>query len=85
MGNILIHAISTALLAFIIIRRHKSKAGIIAALLAAAWWALHPVNVEPVAWISCRYDLLCGLALLGLLVLPWRPGPVRALFYGIIF
>jgi len=85
MGNILIHAISTALLAFIIIRRHKSKAGIIAALLAAAWWALHPVNVEPVAWISCRYDLLCGLALLGLLVLPWRPGPVRALLYGIIF
>jgi hypothetical protein len=42
--------------------------------VAAAWWAFHPQNVETVAWISCRYDLLCGVALLGLLALPWRPG-----------
>ncbi|MBN1699910.1 MAG: tetratricopeptide repeat protein [Spirochaetales bacterium] len=84
-GNILLHALATALLAFVILRRHGGIAGIAAAATAAAWWAFHPQNVEPVAWISCRYDLLCGVALLGLLALPWRPGPFRASLYGLIF
>ena len=36
-GNIILHAIATALLAFVIMRRHGGIAGIIAAGLAAAW------------------------------------------------
>jgi tetratricopeptide (TPR) repeat protein len=84
-GNILLHALATALLALVVMRRHGGAAGIIAAVLAAAWWALHPENVEAVAWISCRYDLLCGVALLCLLAVPWQPGPLRAALYGLIF
>ena len=38
-----------------------------AALLAAAFWALHPQRVEAVAWIAGRKELLCALfTLLGL-------------------
>jgi len=84
-GNILLEALATALLALVVMRRHGGVAGIVAAAVAAAWWAFHPENVEPVAWISCRYELLCGVALLGLLALPWRPGPLRAALYGLIF
>jgi tetratricopeptide (TPR) repeat protein len=84
-GNILLHAIVAALLALVILRRHGGVAGIVAAVCAVAWWALHPENVEPVSWISCRYDLLCGVALLCLLAVPWRPGPLRAALYGLIF
>lgn len=83
--NILLHTLTAALLAFFIMRRHGGKIGAVAAVLVSAWWAFHPQNVEPVAWISCRYDLLCGVALLTLLVLPWRSGPLRAVLYGIIF
>jgi hypothetical protein len=85
LGNILIQAIATVLLALVVMRRHGGIAGIVAAAVAAAWWAFHPENVEPVAWISGRYDLLYGLALLGLLAVPWRPGPLRAALYGLIF
>ena len=46
-----------------------------AALLATAFWALHPQRVEAVAWIAGRKELLCALfTLLGLHC--WlRPGP----------
>ena len=45
------------------------------ALLATAFWALHPQRVEAVAWIAGRKELLCALfTLLGLHC--WlRPGP----------
>jgi hypothetical protein len=85
LGNIVLQALATALLALVVMRRHGGIAGIVAAAVVAAWWALHPENVEVAAWISCRYDLLCGVALLGLLALPWRPGPLRAALYGLIF
>ncbi|MBN2442518.1 MAG: hypothetical protein JXJ04_14280 [Spirochaetales bacterium] len=84
-GNIIIHALAAALLALVVMRRHGGIAGIIAAGIASAWWALHPVNVEPVAWISTRYDLLCGVGLLCLLAIPWRPGPLRAAIFGLVF
>lgn len=32
-----------------------------AALLGASWFALHPLHVEPVAWITALRDLLAGL------------------------
>lgn len=34
------------------------------ALAAAAWFAVQPVHVESVAWISARTDLLCAMFLL---------------------
>ncbi|HYD40210.1 MAG TPA: hypothetical protein VEB43_05230 [Anaeromyxobacter sp.] len=88
LGNVVLHALAAALLALVLLRRHRDApgpAGLVAPALAAAWWALHPVNVEPVAWISCRYDLLTGVALLGLLALPWRPGWRRAAAFGLLF
>jgi hypothetical protein len=84
-GNIFLHAIIVALLAFVIMRRYGGAAGIVAALVASAWWGFHPENAEVVSWVSCRYDLLCGAALLCLLVVPWRPGPLRAALFGLIF
>jgi tetratricopeptide (TPR) repeat protein len=90
LGNVLLHALAAALLAFVLLRRVEGaggggRLGLAAAGLAAAWWALHAQNVEPVAWISGRYDVLCGLALLGLLALPWRPGWGRAALHGLVF
>jgi protein O-mannosyl-transferase len=84
-GNILLHALAAALLVLVVMRRHGGIAGVVAAAAAASWWALHPENVETVAWISCRYDLLCGFVLLCLLDVPWRPGPLRAALYGLMF
>jgi len=57
-GNIVLHALATALLALVVMQRHGNSAGIVAAVSAAIWWALHPENVEAVSCISCRYDLL---------------------------
>ncbi len=87
-GNILLHALATALLGLVLLRRVGGSGGVrdlVAPAVAAAWWAFHPENVEAVAWISCRYDLLCGVALLGLLALPWRPGALRAALHGLLF
>jgi hypothetical protein len=84
-GNILLHGLATALLALVLLRRRSDGAGLVGPALAAMWWSFHPDNVETVAWISCRYELLCGGALLGLLALPWRPGMRRAALYGLLF
>jgi hypothetical protein len=84
-GNIFLHGLATALLVLVLLRRRSAGAGLAAPALAAAWWTFHPDNVESVAWISCRYELLCGLAVLGLLALPWRPGVRRAALYGLVF
>jgi tetratricopeptide (TPR) repeat protein len=87
-GNLVLHALAAALLALVLLGRLERLGGVagpLAASAATAWWALHPQNVEPVAWISCRYDLLCGLALLGMLALPWRAGLGRAVLHGLLF
>jgi hypothetical protein len=84
-GNIVLHGLATALLALVLLRRRRDGAGLVAPALAAAWWTVHPDNAETVAWISCRYELLCGVALLGVLALPWRPGVRRAALYGLVF
>jgi hypothetical protein len=84
-GNILLHGLATALLALVLLRRRTDGSGLVGPVVAATWWAFHPDNVETVAWISCRYELLCGVALLGLLALPWRPGVRRAALYGLLF
>ena len=87
--NLLLHACCAALLALLLARRLGRVDGAIGAALpatlAAAAWALHPEQVETVAWISCRYDLLAAAAALALLVVPWRPGAARAALHGLLF
>jgi hypothetical protein len=84
-GNIFLHGLATALLALVLLRRRRDGSGLVGPALAATWWTFHPDNVETIAWISCRYELLSGVALLGLLALPWRPGMRRAALYGLLF
>jgi len=83
-GNIILHGLATAVLAVVLLRRRRDGASLAGPALAAAWWSFHPDSVEIVAWISCRYELLSGLALLGLLALPWRPGMRRAALHGLL-
>lgn len=62
--NVLLHAIN-ALLAAVLVRRMTGRRAL--ALLAATLWALNPMRVESVAWVSARKDLL--MLLFGLLML----------------
>ncbi|MFN7975649.1 MAG: tetratricopeptide repeat protein [Acidobacteriota bacterium] len=63
--NLLLHACST-LLGYTLLRR--LGAAVQAALIAAFLFAVHPVHVESVAWISGRTDLLAStLAIAALL------------------
>ncbi len=59
--NLLLH-LGACLLLFLLARRLTGSWE--AALGAGILFAVHPVNVEPVAWIAARADLLCGLFLL---------------------
>jgi tetratricopeptide (TPR) repeat protein len=78
--NILLHAANAALLFWIVSRMTKS---VWASALVAALFALHPLRVEAVAWITARKDVLSGL----FFMLAWlaylrhadRPSPVRLL------
>lgn len=76
-ANIAVHAVSTVL-AFVLLRRATEKFApdasstrvSIAAALGAMFFALHPLQVEPVAWISGLRDVLGGcLGLASLVVL----------------
>jgi len=56
--NLLLHTGNTLLVYWVFLfmtRKHGSS------LILALLFGLHPVQVEPVAWISSRKDLLCGL------------------------
>lgn len=86
-ANVLAHAVSTAF-AFLLVRRATAaffpaaSAGTTAraAALGAAMFALHPLQVEPVAWVSGLRDALGGCLGLGALAVLFggaRPGLAR--------
>ncbi len=59
--NIVLHALN-GFLAYLLVLRLFGSAE--AALAAAFFFLLHPVQVESVAWVAGRKELLCGLFLL---------------------
>ncbi len=85
-ANLLLHLANVALL-FLFLER--STAALWPSAAAAALFAIHPLRVESVAWISQRKDLLAGLFLLLTLHahLRWarRPGAGRFLVAPTLF
>jgi hypothetical protein len=84
-ANILLHATNAMLLAWLLRRllagwRPAEAAAHpgwvdLAALFAAAWWALHPLRVEQVAWCSALPSHLAMTFLLGALLAHTRARP----------
>jgi len=80
--NILLHALCTLLLYALLRRilgRGDPRAGTIPAALAAGLFAIHPVQVESVAWVAERKNLLGMILFLGAF-LAWlraTAGPFR--------
>ncbi len=74
MMNLLLHA-AVALLAALILRRLKVPG----AYLAAAIFALHPINVESAAWISEQKNTLSGAFYLGAMLAILRFDETRKL------
>jgi hypothetical protein len=78
MTNVLLHAFDAALfflLARLLLRPASARAANteLAAAFAALLWALHPLRVESVAWVSERRDVLCGAFTLAA-ALAWTRG-----------
>ncbi len=65
--NILLHATCAVLLALVL-----HRLGIPGAYLAAALFALHPINAESVAWISEQKNTLSGVFYLGAMLAYFR-------------
>ena len=80
MVNVLFHAANAALL-FLVLRRMTGA--LWRSALVAALFALHPLHVESVAWVSERKDVLSAFfAMLTMLTYVWyakRPSPARCL------
>ena len=56
--NVLLHA-ATAVLLFLVLRQMTGR--VWPSAVAAALFAVHPLQVEPVAWVTARKDVLSGL------------------------
>ncbi len=57
-SNLVLHVANAIVIYFLLLRLHESRG---VAVSAALLWALHPVQVESVAWISERKNLLSTL------------------------
>jgi tetratricopeptide (TPR) repeat protein len=57
--NVLLHALNSLLLYFLLRRLLPGREG--QAAFVAALFAVHPLHVESVAWVAERKDLLCAL------------------------
>lgn len=66
--NIVLHAV-TCVLVYLLLRSFAARP--LAAALVAALFAIHPLRIESVVWISERKDVLCGLFMVGALGV-WR-------------
>jgi hypothetical protein len=76
--NVLVHALNAVLLASVLLACGLGSA---AALLGGLLFAVHPANVEAVAWIfQLKTNVALALSLGALLLLPRRPGLATALF-----
>lgn len=84
--NLLLHVLNVALLFFFLVRVTRSTAR---SLAVAALFALHPINVESVAWIAERKNVLCVffflLALLAYVRYARRPNVTRYLLVALLF
>ncbi len=84
--NLLLHVIN-ALLLFLVLRRATGALG--PSFMVAALFALHPLNVESVAWIAERKNLLSMLfLLLALGAYDWyvrKPGASRYAAVAVLF
>lgn len=84
--NLLLHA-TNALLLFLILQWFTGYTA--RSLMVAALFAVHPLNVESVAWVAERKNVLCmfffllAIAAYGWYV--WRPGVVRYWVVAVLF
>lgn len=80
--NVLLHVAGSCLLLVLLLRL---KAPTLVALLLSIAWAIHPVNVESVAWVSQRKTVLSTLFWLWALIayLSYRKQPTRGRYLGI--
>jgi len=74
--NLILHALCVLLLFFLFRRLTENH---YVALAAAAWWAVHPVQVEAVEWISGLDDVLGPTLLLAVLLLLCKERTIPAL------
>lgn len=72
--QVLLH-LANASLVLLLLRR---RLPLFFAWSGAALWAVHPLGVEPVAWISSRKDLLMSAGCVGALLLEERGKTLRA-------
>jgi tetratricopeptide (TPR) repeat protein len=84
--SILLHVINVLLLFFLL---HRATGYTMRSAVVAALFAVHPLNVETVAWVAERKSLLCTLFfLLALWAYGWyvrQPGVARYLSVALLF
>lgn len=82
--NLILHALAAALL-LEWLRRATHRP--ILALAAAALFALHPLRVEAVAWVSSRKDVLSAVFLFATLLAwdAWVRAPSRGRYLAVVF